>query len=77
MIKCIYPNLLAMMADKNLSVTDIAEAINRKTETVRKKLAGINPFNINEAMELQEKVFPEIPFKVLFSTKALIDKHIA
>lgn len=74
MIKCIYPNLLAMMAEKNLSVSDIAEAIDRKPETVRKKLAGVNPFNINEALGIQENVFPEVPFKVLYSTKAAIDK---
>lgn len=74
MIKCIYPNLLAMMAEKNLSVIDLAEAINRKPETVRKKLAGINPFNINEALGIQETVFPEVPFKILYSTKAEIDK---
>ncbi|EQB20065.1 hypothetical protein UNSWDHB_2651 [Dehalobacter sp. UNSWDHB] len=62
------------MAEKNISVADIAEAINRKPETTRKKLAGINPFDLNEAMGIQEKVFPEIPFKILFSTKAAIEK---
>jgi len=76
MIKCIYPNLLAMMAEKKISVYTLAEAIDRKPETIRKKLAGVNPFNINEAMEIQEKVFPEIPFKVLFSTKARIETGI-
>ena len=43
-------------------------------ETVRKKLAGVNPFNINEALGIQETVFPEVPFKILYSTKAEIKK---
>ena len=74
MIKCIYPNLVAMMAEKSLTVIDLATAIGRKPETVRKKLAGVNPFSINEALGIQEAVFPEVPFKVLYSTKAAIEK---
>lgn len=72
MIKCVYPNMVAMMTEKKLSITDLSAAINKKPETVRKKMAGINPFSLNEAMELQETVFPEVPFKVLFSRKAEI-----
>lgn len=70
MIKCIFPNLVALMAEKNLSVSDVAKAINRQTETTRKKLAGTNPFSLNEAIMLQEALFPEIQFKVLYSRTA-------
>lgn len=72
MIKCIYPNMVAMMADKSLSIRDIATTIGKNQDTVRKKLAGVNPFTINEALSIQEKIFPEIEFKVLYSQKAHI-----
>lgn len=77
MIKCIFPNLVALMAEKNLSVSDIAKAIDRQTETTRKKLAGTNPFSLNEAIMLQEALFPEIQFKVLYSRTAEVGNYQA
>lgn len=77
MIKCIFPNLVALMAEKNLSVSDIAKAIDRQTETTRKKLAGTNPFSLNEAIMLQEALFPEIQFKVLYSRTAEVRNYQA
>ena len=72
MIKCVYPNMVAVMAEKNLSIKDLSAAIDKKPETMRKKMAGVNPFSLNEAIELQEAIFPDVPFKVLFSRKAEI-----
>lgn len=69
MIKCVYPNLVAVMTERNLSITELSAAINKNPDTLRKKMAGTNPFNLNEAMIIQEAIFPDIPLKVLFSRK--------
>ena len=61
-----YRNLLAEMARKGYNRYDVAEAIGKSYNHVRTKLLGHTPFLYDEALAIQEKLFPEHDIKYLF-----------
>jgi len=75
MIKCKYPNLLALMVDKNIGIEEIANACDRKQDTIRKKIAGVNIFTLDEALAIHEQLFFDVAFRTVFSTRANISKE--
>ena len=62
-----YRNLEAEIVRNNLSREVIAKAIGRTYNTFNLKLNGKSPFTYDEALVIQEKFFPEIDLKKLFS----------
>nr|DAY61049.1 MAG TPA: hypothetical protein [Caudoviricetes sp.] len=66
MLKTIYPYLVGQMAVRTITVKDIADCIDRNEDTTRKKIAGTTAFDINEAIKINECLFPDIPFKKLW-----------
>lgn len=67
MLKCIFPIILNKMSLENISVKDIANVTGKSVDTIRKKLSGERTFDIDEAMAINENIFPDVPFKELFS----------
>jgi len=55
------------MSLENISVKDIANVTGKSVDTIRKKLSGERTFDIDEAMAINENIFPDVPFKELFS----------
>lgn len=66
MLKCIYPVILQAMSVDGISIKRISNVIGKSEMTTRKKLSGKIAFDINEAMSLNEQIFPNVPFKMLF-----------
>ena len=54
--------------EKGISIVDIADYLSVRSQTVSDKLKGKYPFTFQEAMLVQEKVFPEYELKYLFTS---------
>lgn len=66
---CVFPIIKTALDNGVVSVDIIAETLKESESYVTKKLSGVDNFDINEAMTINNIFFPEIPFKVLFSKK--------
>lgn len=64
---CVFPIIKAALDEGAVSVKSIAALINDDEFIVIDKLSGNNSFDINEAMAINEVLFPDIPFKLLFT----------
>ena len=64
--KIIYPNLRAEMARKNVSVQDIAKAIQTGRDTAGAKLAGKRPLHFDEVIAIADSFFPGEDVRQLF-----------
>lgn len=51
----------------NITVDDIAKSVGEDVVIIKEKLCGKEDFIINEAMTINMELFPDIPFKTLFS----------
>lgn len=60
-----YKNILAEMARKSMTRSDIAEHLNIAEPTLRKKLRGEQDFKISEITTLLS-LFGEVSFEYLF-----------
>ena len=69
----IYPVLARAMWEKRISQAEIARSLGIHERSVGYKLKGISLFNIDEAIYINDKFFPEIPFRELFSEKSPTD----
>ena len=72
----IYPVLARAMWEKRISQAEIARSLGIHERSVGYKLKGISLFNIDEAIYINDKFFPEIPFRELFSEKKNTDIRI-
>jgi len=68
-VVCIFPIIKTALDNGKISVETIAETLDESEMYVVERLSGIDNFNINEAMTINNYLFPEIPFKILFSKK--------
>ena len=66
MIKCVYPNIVAQMYVKGMTIADMARAIDKSYDTTRKKLCGVSEIFVNEAFKIND-LFPDVDFKTLFT----------
>lgn len=61
-----YANLIAVMAQKNVSVERLAKAIHKHRNTASNKLYGDGEFTYDEAMVISDELFPEYRPSYLF-----------
>lgn len=64
---CTFPYIRKALDNGEITVETIAEVIEEDIAVVTKKLRGEDEFDINEAMKININLFPEVPFKALFS----------
>lgn len=61
-----YVNLIAEMARNRLDRYAIAKAIGKSYNQTREKINGNAPFTYEEALTVQETLFPDLDMKYLF-----------
>ena len=61
-----YRNLEAEIIRNNLNKALIAETIRKTVVTLNQKINCNYPFTYDEALDIQEKYFPELEIKYLF-----------
>ncbi|MBQ5398244.1 MAG: hypothetical protein IIU14_02280 [Ruminococcus sp.] len=66
-MKCIFPLIKASIEEGNVSVGDFIVALNLSEDEVLMRLSGEKEFDINEAMNVNKQLFPDVPFEKLFS----------
>lgn len=66
---CIYPNLSAEMARRKITMSQLAEELGIKRETLSRNLTGRTQIRLDFAMRIHRDYFAEIPFEVLFATE--------
>jgi hypothetical protein len=64
-----YPILLAVIEQKKISISDIANVIQKSTKTTAKKLNGESCLKLSEAKLIYQSLFPETNFNFLFIWK--------
>lgn len=57
------------MAKRKVSIEDIATLLGIHRNSVANKLNGESSFSIEQAVMIQEKYFPDLSLKYLFSTE--------
>ena len=67
MVNCVFPLIKKAIEEGNITVEDIAKSVGEDVVSVRNKLSGEEDFFINEAMTINVELFPDVPFKILFS----------
>ena len=66
-VVCVFP-VIRIAIDKGLiSVDDIAKTLKESESYIIDRLSGIDDFDINEAMTINNSFFSDVPFKELFS----------
>ena len=61
-----FSNLRAEMARYNITIQDIAKALNRTRETISNKLSGKSTLNLDEAFKINDTFFPQYDLRTLF-----------
>ena len=64
---CVFPIIKDALDNGMISIDTIADTLDESESYVTKRLSGLDNFDINEAMAINNYFFPEIPFKTLFS----------
>lgn len=64
-------NLDKVRKDNEVTLTDMADAIHVRYQTVADKINGVSDFKFNEALLIQQKFFPEYDLKYLFAREEL------
>lgn len=67
----IFENLRAEMARKRVTISEMAEYLQINRDTLGNKLARKRPINLDEALRIARKFFPEHDVYYLF--KELVD----
>lgn len=62
----VFENLRAEMARKQLTIGEIANFLDINRGTLSYKLAGIHSINLDEALRIARKFFPEYDIYYLF-----------
>lgn len=60
-------NLERIRREKDVSLTDMADLLNVKSQTVREKIDGKSDFKFGEALIIRNTFFPEYDMVYLFS----------
>lgn len=60
-------NLEKARKDKGISLVDIADVLDVRSQTVRDKINGKYAFKFSEALKLQKTFFPEYEITYLFT----------
>ena len=63
----IYPNLRAELARKGWTLQQLADLIQIKVETLKKKLQGYSDLKLSEASKIKDVLGVDIPLEVLFA----------
>lgn len=61
-----YPNLKAELARVNMSMKDLAKAIDMPYSTLVDKVAGRSEFTFQEAVDIRKAIGVDIPLDELF-----------
>lgn len=61
-----YPLLLAEMKKKDLTISDVANVIQKSPKATLNKLYGQSGFKLSEAKQIVRALFPEDDFYSLF-----------
>lgn len=61
-----YNNLIAEMSRNHISRYKVAETIEKSYNQTRAKINGDSPFTYDEALTVQENLFPNLDIKYLF-----------
>lgn len=64
---CEFPIIQSAIDNGSVSLQLIADILEEDVNTIERKLCGKDIFDINEAMTINNQLFPEIPFKELFT----------
>ena len=64
--KVIYPELEAQLAKKGYYKMKLAEMLGIMPRTLTNKLSGVSHFTVEEAIQIQEQWFSDIPINELF-----------
>lgn len=67
-----YPNMRAEMTRYGYDIAAIAEVTGKSKPAVSKNLNGKGQFTVDEALNIQEKLFPELTIDYLFSNDVLV-----
>lgn len=66
-----YPNLLAEMKRRNITMQNIADKLHRTVGTISLKFSGKYPLTFAEAVQVRNFVAPGMSLDVLFDTEAV------
>ena len=66
-MNCVFPLIKKAIEEGNITVDDIAKSVGEDVVIIKEKLCGKEDFIINEAMTINVELFPDFPFKTLFS----------
>lgn len=61
-----HQKLADLMKENNITQSDIAKHLNRRTATISDKIRGLFPFTLQEAVSIRDKFFPEKAIEDLF-----------
>ncbi|MDA3774963.1 XRE family transcriptional regulator [Streptococcus thermophilus] len=62
-------NIEYIRKEKGVSLVDIADCLNLKSQTVREKINGDSDFKFGEALKVQQNFFPEFDIVYLFQER--------
>lgn len=65
-----YPNMEAVMAQKNISIETIAALLHVHRNTVTNKMSGVSDFTYAEATLMCDALFPEYKPSYIFKRMA-------
>lgn len=65
-MRCIYSTIRLALVSGRVTVSEIATIVNEDIGVVEEKLSGLSEFDINEAMTINNELFPGMPFEKLF-----------
>lgn len=65
----VFPIINSALENGVVSVKSIATLLDNDEFIILDKLCGNNSFDINEAMTINNELFPDVPFKRLFATE--------
>ncbi len=63
-----FPIIRSAIDNGLISISKIADLLETSESSVKNKLSGNEAFDINEAMIINNTLFPDIPFKELFNS---------
>lgn len=66
-----YPNLNAEISRKNITIEDMAKAIDKSVNTMYAKLRGQYPITLTEAVKIKTCIGTNLSLDVLFSEEAI------
>lgn len=64
-----YPNFVGEIAKRGIKKTDVAQAANMCTKTLREKIVGKSEFSLGEATIIRDTFFPDQTLEYLFERK--------